>query len=123
MPVATRKQVSGAASERDQWTQWLLARRHGGDPAALERQLHDIYRFRDRVLGNAAIREGDVVLDVGTGTGLIGFGALDLVGATGRVIFSDISKDLLEECGRTAKDIGVLSRCPRPAPPDGLKRK
>jgi arsenite methyltransferase len=103
--------MSGAAPEMDRWAQWLLERRHGGDPAALERQLHDVYRFRDRVLENAAIREGDVVLDVGTGTGLIGFGALDLVGAAGRVLFSDVSQDLLDECRRIAMELGVLSRC------------
>jgi ubiquinone/menaquinone biosynthesis C-methylase UbiE len=108
---ATKKNVSGASSERDRWAQWLLERRYGGDPAALERQLGEIHHFRDRVLENAAIREGDVVLDVGTGTGLIGFGALDLVGETGRVIFSDVSKDLLDECRRIAKDLAVLSRC------------
>jgi arsenite methyltransferase len=102
--------MSGA-SERDRWAEWLLERRHGGDPAALERQLHDLYRFRDRVLENAAIREGDVVLDIGTGTGLIGFGALDLVGAVGRVVFSDVSRDLLDECRRIATELGVLSRC------------
>jgi arsenite methyltransferase len=102
--------VSGASSERDRWAQWLLERRHGGDPAALERQLGGIYQFRDRVLENAAIREGDVVLDVGTGAGLIGFGALDLVGESGRVIFSDVSKDLLGECRRIAQDLAALSR-------------
>jgi len=35
-----------------------------------------------------------VVLDVGSGDGLIAFGALDRVGVTGRVIFSDISPHL-----------------------------
>jgi arsenite methyltransferase len=54
------------------------------------------------VLRRAAIAEGDVVLDVGCGTGLIGFGALDQVGADGRVVFSDVSADLLEECRRRA---------------------
>jgi arsenite methyltransferase len=103
--------MSGAAPEMDRWAQWLLERRHGGDPAALERQLHEVYRFRDRVLENAAIREGDVVLDVGAGTGLIGFGALDRVGEGGRIVFSDISEDLLDECRRIASEIGVVSRC------------
>jgi arsenite methyltransferase len=103
--------MSGAAPEMDRWAQWLLERRHGGDPAALGRQLCEVNRFRDRVLENAAIREGDVVLDVGAGTGLIGFGALDRVGETGRVVFSDVSEDLLDECRRIATELGVLSRC------------
>lgn len=103
--------MNGESRQRDRWAEWLLERRHGGDPAALERQLSGVHRFRDRVLENAAISEGDVVLDVGTGTGLIGFGALDLVGETGRVIFSDVSEQLLDECRRIAEDLGVLARC------------
>jgi arsenite methyltransferase len=83
---------------RDRWAEWLLERRHGGDAALLEQQLPKLNEFRDRVLVNAAIREGDVVLDVGAGNGLIGFGALERVGRHGQVIFSDVSDDLLDEC-------------------------
>ncbi|MGH3030100.1 MAG: class I SAM-dependent methyltransferase [Gaiellaceae bacterium] len=97
--------------EKDRWAQWLLERRHGGDRAQLERQLPALYRFRERVLANAEVEAGDVVLDVGTGTGLIGFGALDLVGATGKVIFADISEDLLDECRLVATDLGAEERC------------
>jgi arsenite methyltransferase len=63
------------------------------------------------VLENAAVHEGDVVLDVGAGNGLIGFGALELVGPGGRVIFSDVSEDLLDECRRIADELGVTGRC------------
>ena len=67
--------------------------------------------YRDGVLDRAAIAEGDTVLDVGTGAGLIGFGALDRAGPTGRVVFSDVSTDLLGECRRRAEADGVLDRC------------
>jgi arsenite methyltransferase len=97
--------------QRDKWAEWLLERRHGGDPALLEQQLPTLYEFRDRVLANAAIAEGDVVLDVGTGNGLLGFGALEKVGPHGQVIFSDISEDLLSECRRLAQELGLLERC------------
>jgi len=63
------------------------------------------------VLENAEIREGDVVLDVGTGDGLIGFGALEFVGGSGRVIFSDVSEDLLDECRRIADELAAADRC------------
>lgn len=50
-------------------------------------------------------------MDLGTGNGLIAFGALDRVGASGRVIFSDVSQDLLTECRRIAEEAGVTARC------------
>ena len=59
----------------------------------------------------ATLRPGDVVLDVGTGDGLIGFGALDRLGPAGRVIFSDISADLLDYCQTAAAANGELGRC------------
>jgi arsenite methyltransferase len=96
---------------RDRWAEWLLERRHGGDEEEFERQLPDLDDFRERVLANAEIQPGDVVLDVGTGDGLIAFGALEQVGSAGRVIFSDISSDLLEECKRLAAELGVTDRC------------
>jgi ubiquinone/menaquinone biosynthesis C-methylase UbiE len=51
-----------------------------------------------------------VLLDVGTGDGLIGFAALERVGPSGQVVFSDISADLLGECQRRAAAEG-LHRC------------
>ncbi len=56
---------------------------------------------RDRVLDDARVGPGDVLLDVGCGDGLIGLGALDR-GA--RVIFSDISQELLDDCRAIAGD-------------------
>jgi arsenite methyltransferase len=64
---------------------------------------------RDRILDAASLREGETLLDVGCGEGLVGFGALDR-GAS-PVIFSDISADLLDLCRRAAKEIGVAERC------------
>jgi ubiquinone/menaquinone biosynthesis C-methylase UbiE len=58
----------------------------------------DLHRRRDRILDGAALRSGDVLLDVGCGDGLIAFGALDRVGPEGQVIFSDISSDLIARC-------------------------
>jgi arsenite methyltransferase len=70
-----------------------------------------LQRRRDSVLDRAALRPGDVVLDVGCGDGLIGFGALDRVGPSGHVIFSDISSALIERCRATAQQLAVLDRC------------
>jgi arsenite methyltransferase len=96
---------------RDQWHRWLLDTRHGGDPAHAERVRKELLPVRDEVLDRAALRPGDTLLDVGTGDGLIGFGALDRLGTAGRVIFSDISADLLEHCRAVATAAGQLDRC------------
>jgi arsenite methyltransferase len=99
------------AAQQDQWSAWLRERRHGGDPAVLEKQLPAIHELRDQVIANASIKEGDVVLDVGAGNGLVGFAALPLVGPNGRVVFSDVSDDLLAECRALAEELGELDRC------------
>jgi arsenite methyltransferase len=92
----------------DRWAAWLLERRHGGDSDALARTLEHLGRVRDRVLDTAEVGEGDDVLDVGSGDGLIAFGALDR-GA--RVVFSDISQDLLDVCCERAEELGAAERC------------
>jgi ubiquinone/menaquinone biosynthesis C-methylase UbiE len=79
---------------RDRWAEWILNRRFGGDAAAAEASLRHLSPIRARVLDRAEIGEGDVLLDVGAGDGLIAFGALDR--GAGRVILSDISQDLLD---------------------------
>jgi arsenite methyltransferase len=96
---------------RDAWAQWLLYRRHGGDPAALQRTLDFLSPIRDRVLANARIAVGETVLDVGCGDGLIAFGALPQVGEGGTVIFGDVSQDLLDHARALASDMGFAARC------------
>jgi len=86
--------------------------RHGGDPAAREKILREfLYPVRDTVLDKAQLRPGDTVLDVGTGDGLIAFGALERLGPSGHVVFSDISQDLLDHCQQAAVGEGLLDRC------------
>lgn len=96
---------------RDQWAEWILERRHGSDPELLRQQLALLAVVRDHVLSNAAIEPVQTVLDVGCGDGLIGFAAAEAVGPTGKVIFSDISPDLLDLCRDLATQHGLLDRC------------
>ena len=96
---------------KDRWAKWLLERRHGGDQAQQQRNLPFLHEVRDRVLGNAEIFGGETLLDVGAGDGLIAFGALDRLGESGRVIFSDISQDLLDYSQGLADELSVTERC------------
>jgi arsenite methyltransferase len=97
------------STTRDRWAEWLAERRFGGDPQIRAEVLAKLAETRDRVLDRADLREGDTLLDVGCGEGLIGFGALER--GAGAVIFSDISVDLLDFCREAANDLGVLERC------------
>jgi arsenite methyltransferase len=96
---------------RDKWAEWLLHRRFGGNPQQGKKMLERLSKVRNHVLEQARIREGESVLDVGCGDGLIAFGALDYVGVRGKVIFSDISQDLLDHCHTLAQQMQVLDRC------------
>ena len=96
---------------RDRWAEWLLERRFGGDSGQRKRLLEDLIPWRDRIRENAAVQRGETILDVGAGDGLIAFGALDLVGEDGRIIFSDISQDLLDHARGLAEEMDVADRC------------
>jgi ubiquinone/menaquinone biosynthesis C-methylase UbiE len=94
---------------RDRWAEWLAERRFGGDPQVRAEVLAKLADTRDLVLERAELREGETLLDVGCGEGLIGFGALE--GGAGTVIFSDISTDLLDFCREAAAELEVIDRC------------
>jgi ubiquinone/menaquinone biosynthesis C-methylase UbiE len=95
----------------DRWARWLQERRYGSDPNWRAKTLAWLEPVCDRVIELAAIEQGDIVLDVGTGEGIIGFAALDHVGDTGRVVFSDISEELLARCEGIAESLGVTDSC------------
>src|SRR6185436_8081926 len=93
------------------WSQWLLHRRFGGDKSAMQETFTKfLYPIRNKVLSHADLGEGETLLDVGCGDGLIAFGALEKV-HTSRVIFSDISQDLLDHAQGLARDMNLLEHC------------
>jgi arsenite methyltransferase len=93
----------------DCWKEWLLKHRYGGSEASKRAHLEGMSKIRDRILKNAELKTGETLLDVGTGEGLIGFGALETEGT--RVIFSDISEPLVDLCQEIATQTGVSNRC------------
>lgn len=101
--------MTAQSMERDRWAEWLLERRFAGDPQVRQEFMDHLSGVRDRVLDNAALAEGETLLDVGCGDGLIGFGAIER--RAGCVVFSDISDELLETCRSIAVDLGIVDRC------------
>jgi arsenite methyltransferase len=92
---------------KDRWATWLAERRYGGDAEVKQWVTAELVARRDRILDDARVLNGDLLLDVGCGEGLVAFGALER-GAS--VVFSDISNDLLEHCRQAADDLGVAER-------------
>jgi ubiquinone/menaquinone biosynthesis C-methylase UbiE len=72
-------------------------------PAETRDALAGLERARDRVLEGAKISQGDAVLDLGAGTGLLALGAAARVGEDGEVFALDPSVDALEELRRAAE--------------------
>jgi arsenite methyltransferase len=97
-------------AEPDRWSRWVLERRDGGSQEQREATLAHLAAIRGRVLRNAEPLEGRTLLDVGAGDGLIGLKALDRVGPDGRVIFSDVSRALLECCRDAVRSREALDR-------------
>jgi arsenite methyltransferase len=94
----------------DKWADWVIHRRDGDDAEQRQMDLEFLLPLRQRVLDNAQIVPGEIVLDVGAGDGLIAFGALDRVGEEGCVIVSDVSDDLLSHTRSLATEPGVEGR-------------
>jgi arsenite methyltransferase len=69
----------------------------GRSEAELEEMFAELSTFRDTVLANARLRPGDVVADIGAGTGLLTLDASERVGRDGEVLAIDVSVDALEE--------------------------
>ena len=80
-----------------------------GTPKCAAEMLEGLTSVRDKVLDRSGLVEGETLLDVGCGEGLIGFGALER--GAGHVVFSDISDDLLDFCREAAEALGVAERC------------
>jgi hypothetical protein len=83
-----------------------------GDADYAKKYLDKLREVRDRVLDHRLkLGDGAVLLDVGGRRRSHRLGALDRVGPTGRVIFSDISRSLLEHCRSLAAQLAVSERC------------
>lgn len=97
-------------TQQDIWAQWMLKRRFGGSAEQMKTTMEHLYSVRDKVLNRTDLQNGGTLLDVGCGDGLIAFGALEKFKQC-KVIFSDISQDLLDHSQGLAEEMKVLERC------------
>jgi len=107
-PYTVKAQMVG--SEANSWSSWLKAVLQGKTPEEKTKAAEHFGHIRSQVLAKAHIRQGDTALDVGTGTGLLAFGAANQVGSEGRTIGCDIAFDCLQECRSIARKTNYPER-------------
>ncbi len=91
------------------WTQWLKQNRFAGQtPEMIEQTTRWLEAVRDVILVYAEIMPHETIIDIGCGTGLLAFKALEMQDCKGKVIFSDKFQDCLDDCKRILDESGVL---------------
>jgi arsenite methyltransferase len=95
----------------DVWSDWLLHRRHGDDPAFAKVVRADVDRFVERVLDAAQLGPGMRLADIGTGEGVIALRATERIGSTLTVILTDVSRAMLQHAESCAVEARVRSQC------------
>ena len=90
------------------WTQWLKQNRFAGQtPEMIEQTTKWLEAVRDVILIYAEIMPHETVIDIGCGTGLLAFKALEMQDCKGKVIFSDKFQDCLDDCKKILDESGV----------------
>jgi ubiquinone/menaquinone biosynthesis C-methylase UbiE len=102
---------SQATPQPDIWSDWLLHRRSGDNPTYEHAVRAATERFCSRVLDGAKLGPGMTLADIGTGEGLIAFRAIDRIGPSLRVLFTDISEQILSHAQTTAIQRNVHFQC------------
>jgi arsenite methyltransferase len=96
------------------WTEWLKNSRFSYMSEEQKQQtLLWLSQVRDKVLDRANLKPDDIILDIGTGNGLLAFGAyerFEKINGNGRVIASDAFKDCVEECFKIAQSCGIENK-------------
>jgi ubiquinone/menaquinone biosynthesis C-methylase UbiE len=102
LPAAVPAQVPATPEE--------MHRLHG-DPATyiafLDDPARDAYQKPDDVMKALALRPGEVVADIGAGSGYFTVRFARAVGETGRVYAVDISSDMIRHLNRRIRDAGI----------------
>jgi len=95
----------------DEWSGWLLNRRHGGDAAQAARVQATVDGYVERVLEGAALTPNMVMADIGSGEGVVAWRAIERAGPGLQVVLTDISAPLLRYARERARALGVAGQC------------
>lgn len=86
--------------------------------AALEDPKRDAYQKPHEVMEALAVKEGEVIADIGAGSGYFTLRLARHVGDKGRVYAVDVSADMVRHLNGRIRDLGVLNVSTILAPPD-----
>ena len=86
--------------------------------AALEDPKRDEYQKPHEVMQALEIKDGEVVADIGAGSGYFTVRLAHHAGAAGRVYAVDVSPDMIRHLHRRVRDMKLLNVSPILAPPD-----
>lgn len=93
-----------------------------GDPAAyiaaLEDPARDAYQKPHEVLQALAVKPGEVIADIGAGSGYFTLRLAHHVGPTGRIYAVDVSPDMIRHLNQRVRDAGLTNVSSILAPPD-----
>ena len=119
--VAAAALATSAVAAQAPKNQHEMHRLHG-DPAAyikaLEDPKRDAYQKPHEVMEALAIKPGEVVADIGAGSGYFTMRLADHVGADGRVYAVDVSPDMIRHLHQRVRDAKLLNVHPILAPPN-----
>jgi len=86
--------------------------------AALEDPKRDAYQKPHEVMEALAVKEGEIIADIGAGSGYFSVRLSHHVGTAGRVYAVDVSPDMIDHLQRRVRDMKLVNVSPILAPPD-----
>lgn len=103
--------MSDQANRTDLWKDWLLIHRHAGNVDQARVVAATTMPVADRLLDAVSVSKNAILLDIGTGDGLVAFRAIERFGQGLKVIFTDISGPLLDHVQELALERRCTEQC------------
>lgn len=109
---------AAAQAPRDQHEMHRLHRDAAAYIAALEDPKRDAYQKPHEVLEALQVKEGEVIADIGAGSGYFTVRLAHHVGKAGRVYAVDVSPDMIRHLHQRVRDLELVNVSPILAPAD-----